>query len=320
MLAHYFFSGCLTRSMIDKLSHMPDYKPIDVLVSQVDRSSVRTTLKYQQEGLVDKIFIDSGAFSFHTGKATLDLEDYINYLNELDDRIFVCAQVDTIPGKFGQPKTDQDYIDSANASWENYLYMRTKLKSPKKLTPVFHYGESFDALQRMLDWRDENGEPIDYIGISPANDTGQNIKNLYMRQVYDFIAKSSHPNVKTHLYGMTSLEGLAIAPAYSCDSISHRHIAAYNKLLIPEFGIVSMTRIPRTSRSRSGMNFAETADDIARKKLEDYLAKLGTTIEECENDSAVRCAVSMYTIIQELKKGTYHPETIIRPKKLFNVD
>ena len=319
-LEHYFFSGCLTRDMITKLANMPNYVPIDVLVSQVDRSSVKTALQYKKEGLVDNIFIDSGAFSFHTGKAQLDLEDYIKFLNDLDDQILVCAQVDTIPGKFGQPKSEQDYINSANASWENYLYRRTKLKSPKKLTPVFHYGESFSALQRMLDWRDENGEPIDYIGISPANDTGQKVKNIYMREVYDFIAKSSHPNVKTHLYGMTSLEGLALVPAYSCDSISHRHIAAYNKLLLPEFGVVSMTRLPRTSRSRSGMNFVESADDIARKKLEDYLTMLGTTIEECENDSAVRCAVTMYTIIQELRKGTYHPDNVVRPKRLFSAD
>ena len=313
----YYFSGSLTRAMIDLLSKMPDYEPIDVLVTQLDRSAIKLMFQFQDEGLINRLFVDSGAFSFHTGKATLDLEEYIEYLNSIDERITVCAQVDTIPGKFGQPKTPEDYVQSAQKSWENYLYMRTKLKSPKKLTPVFHYGESFDALKRMLDYRDENGEPIDYIGISPANDTSQPVKDRYMRQVYDFIAKSSNPNVKTHLYGMTSISGLSKVPAYSADSISHRHIAAYNKLLIPEFGVISISDRSRTSRSKSSMNFMEIADEASANKVTEYLAKLGTTVEECKESSSMRCAVTMYSIIQLLKENEYKPENVKRVKRLF---
>lgn len=317
MLQKYFFSGSLTRSMIEILSKMPDYKPIDVLVSQLDRSAIKSMIQYKSEGLVNDLFIDSGAFSFHTGKATLDLEEYIEFLNSIDDKIFVCAQVDTIPGKFGQPKSRQDYIDSADKSWKNYLYMRTKLKSPKKLTPVFHYGESFDALKRMLEYRDENGDPIDYIGISPANDTSQKVKDMYMREVYDLIAKSSNPNVKTHLYGMTSISGLSKVPAYSADSISHRHISGYNKIWVPEFGVISLSKRSRTSKSKSNLSFVDTADADSVKKLNDYLNHLGVTLEECENSSSARCAVTMYTILQLIKDNPYKPENVVRTKKLF---
>lgn len=320
MLQKYFFSGSLTRSMIETFMKMPGVEPIDVLVSQLDRSAIKTMLKYREEGMIRDLFIDSGAFSFHTGKATLDLEEYIEFLNKMDDEIYVCAQVDTIPGKFGQPKSAEDYKNSAEASWENYLYMRSKLKSPKKLTPIFHYGESFDALKRILDYRDENGDPIDYIGISPANDTAQKVKDVYMRQVYDYIAKSSNPNVKTHLYGMTSIAGLSKVPAFSADSISHRHISAYNKLLVPEFGVISLTRRARTSRSISGMHFMEIADEASCKKLLDYLSFLGVTLEQCENDSSTRCAVTMYSIVQMLKENPYKPENVKRPKKLFDID
>lgn len=305
--------------MIETLSKMPNYKPIDVLVSQLDRSAIKSMIQYRKEGMIGDLFIDSGAFSFHTGKATLDLEEYIEFLNKMDDEIFVCAQVDTIPGKFGQPKSKQDYEESAQKSWDNYLYMRTKLKSPKKLTPVFHYGESFDALKRILDYRDENGEPIDYIGISPANDTSQKTKDIYMKEVYDFIANSNNPNVKTHLYGMTSISGLSKVPAYSADSISHRHISGYNKIWVPEFGVISLSKRTRTSRSKSSMSFVDTADPESVQRLKNYIEGLGVTLEECEESSSTRCAVTMYSIMELLKANPYKPENVTRSKKLFQI-
>ena len=319
MSLKYYFSGSLSIQMVEMLSKMPNFEPIDVLVSQLDRGSIKKMFEFQDQGYVNNIFVDSGAFSFHTGKAKLDLEEYIEYLNSIDDRLTVYAQVDTIPGKFGQPKSHQDYIDSAQKSWDNYLYMRTKLKSPKKLTPVFHYGEDFDNLRRMLEWKDENGEHIDYIGISPANDSPQKVKDLYMKNVYEIIAKSSNPKVKTHLYGMTSINGLSKVPAYSADSISHRHIAAYNKILVPKYGVISLTDRARSSTSKSGLSFIHTASPEDLKEVEDYIISLGTTFDELKESSYARCAVTMYTILQEIKENAYQPKNVIKSKKLFSL-
>lgn len=315
----YYFSGSLTRAMVEYLAKMPGYEPIDVLVSQLDRSAIKTMFQFQDEGYINKLFIDSGAFSFHTGKATLDLEEYIEYLNSIDDRISVCAQVDTIPGKFGQPKSKQDYEESAKKSWENYLYMRGKLKSPEKLTPVFHFGESFDALRNILNWRGPDGEKVEYMGLSPANDTDTRIKNKYLQECYDVIKSSTNPDMKTHLYGYTSLPGIPKLPCTSVDSISHRHIAAYNKLYLPEYGVVSITDRARTVGNRSSRSFAQTADEDSMKKVEEYLESLGTSLDECKESSSMRCAVTMYGIIQYVKANPYKPENVKRAKKLFNI-
>lgn len=319
MSLKYYFSGAVSIQMLEMLSKMPDFEPIDVLISQLDRGAIKKTFEFQDQGYVNSIFVDSGAFSFHTGKAKLDLEEYIEYLNSIDDRLTVYAQVDTIPGKFGQPKSHEDYVESAQKSWDNYLYMRTKLKSPKKLTPVFHYGEDFHNLRRMLEWRDENGEPIDYIGISPANDTPQKTKDLYMKNVYEIIAKSSNPNVKTHLYGMTSINGLSKVPAYSADSISHRHIAAYNKILVPKYGVISLTDKARSSKSKSGLSFIHTASPEDLKEVEDYITSLGTTFDELKESSYARCAVTMYSILQEIKNKSYKLDNIVKVHKLFTI-
>lgn len=315
----YYFSGSLTRNMITYLSKMPNYEPIDVLVSQLDRSAIKTMCTFQDEGLINKLFIDSGAFSFHTGKATLDLEEYIEFINSMDDRISIFAQVDTIPGKFGKPKSTEDYEESAKKSWENYLYMRDRVKSPEKLTPVFHFGESFDALRNILNWRGPNGEKVEYMGLSPANDTNVQVKNKYLRECYDVIHASTNPDIKTHIYGYTALPYLEKFPFTSVDSISHRHIAGYNKIYLPGYGVTSLTDRARSGGNKSSRGFSQMADDVAMEEVETYLNSLGTSLAECKESSSMRCAVTMYGISQFVKEHPYKPENVVRAKRLFNI-
>ena len=313
----YYFSGGITKAMKEYLQSLPMYTPMDVLVSQLDRNSIREMLKYQEEGFINNLFIDSGAFSVHTGKAKLDLSEYIDFLNSIDDHITVCAQVDTIPGQFGKPKSKHDYEESARKSWENYLYMRTKLKSPNKLTPVFHYGESFDHLRNMLNWTDENGNHIEYIGISPANDTAQGVKNIYMGEVYDVIKHSSNPNVKTHLYGMTSLDALTKYPCYSADSISHRLQSAYNKIYTRKWGTISLSDKSRTSKTKSNMSFIQLADEHTLNEFKEFLAEYNTDIDEVKESNAIRCGICIVEIQRFLAENPYKETNRKRVRKLF---
>ena len=181
----YIFSGSLTDEMHDMLLDMPEFEPLDILISQLDRSAIKKAIEWKKEGFCRFLFIDSGAFSIHTGNADTTQEEYVDYINSIDEYVDVCAQLDTIPGKFGQPKSKEDYEESARKSWENFLWMRQRMKSPNKLMPVFHFGEDFNVLEKMLSWKDENGHLLDYVGISPANDTSQSNKNAYLQNVAD---------------------------------------------------------------------------------------------------------------------------------------
>lgn len=317
----YVFSGSLTDEMHDMLLAMPDFEPLNILVSQIDRSAIRKTIQWKHEGFCGWLFIDSGAFSVHTGKAKLTVDEYIDYLNSIDDDIDVFAQLDTIPGKFGQPKSKEDYIESARKSWENYLYMYARVKSPHKLMPVFHYGESLDALRNMLEWRDpETGYRLDYVGISPANDASQQDKNAYMQNVRDVIKASSNPTVKTHLYGMTSLDALSKYDCYSADSISHRLISGYAKVLSVNFGVVSVSKKSRTSKTKSNMAFTELADDFNMKKFTDEVEALGFTVKQIEDSPSARVAMTMHNIQKLVRtKYVYKPTNVKRVKRLFDV-
>ena len=319
----YVFSGSLTNRMHDILKAMPGFEPLNILVTQVDRSGVKQAIKYKQEGFCKWFFLDSGAFSIHTGKAKTTIDEYIDFINSIDEYVDVCAELDTIPGKFGQPKSKEDYEESAKKSWEAYLYMRSKLKSPKKVMPVFHYGESFDALKNMLEWKDENGEHLDYIGISPANDVSQGLKNIYMNEVRSIIEASSNPKVKTHLYGMTSLDALSKYECYSADSISHRHIAAYCKIWSRNFGVISVSKKQRTSSHKNDLSFLDTADEYNLNKLKEEAAEMGLTLEQLEEDSSARVAFNMYNIQKMINEGgkfEYKETNLKKPKRLVSID
>ena len=314
----YVFSGSLTEEMHDMLLNMPNFEPLDILITQLDRSAIKKTIEWKKEGFCRWLFIDSGAFSVHTGKANTTADEYIDYINSIDEYVDVCAQLDTIPGKFGQPKSKEDYEESAKKSWENFLYMRTKLKSPHKVMPVFHFGEDFKALENMLTWRDENGNMLDYIGISPANDASQADKNAYLQNVADVIKSSCNPNVKTHLYGMTSLDALSKYPCYSADSISHRLISGYAKILSTNFGVISVSKKSRTSKAKSNMSFVETADEYNMKKLTDEIEALGFTLEQIQESSSARVAMTKHNIQKLIKtKYKYKEGNIKRSRRLF---
>ena len=316
----YVFSGSLTDEMHDMLINMPDFESLDILISQLDRSAIKKTIQWKRQGFCRWLFIDSGAFSIHTGKANTTVDEYLDFLNSIDDDIDVCAQLDTIPGRFGQPKSKEDYEESAQKSWDNFLYMRTKMKSPEKLMPVFHFGEDFSALQRMLTWRDENGQRLSYIGISPANDASQADKNAYLQNVADTIKASDNPNVKTHLYGMTSLDALSKYPCYSADSISHRLISGYAKVLSENFGVISVSKKSRTARNKSSMSFVETADEYNLNKLKNEINNLGFTLEQIQESSSARVAMTMHNIQKLIKtKYAYKPNNLVRNRRLFKL-
>lgn len=320
-MERYVFSGTLTDEMVEYLKNIEDFKPIDVLVTQVDRPGVRKMLQYKEnDGIIKSFFLDSGAFSIHTGKAKADIDEYIEYANSIDEHCWAIAELDLIPGKFGQPKSIEDYRESADESWKRFLYMRPKMKSPNKLLPVFHYGEDISALKRMLEWTDEDGNHLDTICLSPANDTGQNVKDAYLSEMYDIISQSSNSDVKTHLLGMTALSSIAKFPCYSADSVSHRLQAGYGKVYTRKWGVISMSDRSRTSRTKSNMNFTKVCDDYTLDKFTNLVKDYGFTVQQVLDSASVRTVINILEIQKAVENEyKYAAHKVVKSKKLFKL-
>ena len=246
------------------------------LLSQLnERKAIMEWVTYLREHpeCKSRLFIDSGAFSAHTKGKVVDVDEYIKFINDIDDCVFVFAQVDKIPGEFRKEKTAEQLASAPKESWDNYLYMVDKVKSRDKLLPVFHQGEDFKWLENMLEYRHPDGKPIDYIGVSPANDVHSQAKKEWLDRVFRTIKNSSNPNVKTHAFGMTSLDLLELYPLTSADSTTWVIWAAYG-LIFTKYGSVTVSDYKNTKSSNLNNRTPEETE-----AFNEYLKSLGTDIQ-----------------------------------------
>lgn len=282
------------------------------LASQlIDRNVIAGWIEGRTRGeCAGHLFIDSGAFSAHTRGAEVDVDAYIEYLNSIDNELHIFAQVDKIPGVFRQPKTKEQRAEAPEISWKNYLYMRTKLKSPKKLLPIFHQGEDYKWLENMLEWTDENGEHIPYIGISPANDVVVKEKERFIAKCFKIIKASSNPNVCTHAFGMTSLHILERYPFTSADSTSWIMNGA-NGSIMTKYGSVTIS----SGRLNAPDHILKMPKE-AQKEIQRYVESHGYTMTGLADDYKQRILFNIQFLLEWSRNYQYRPSTVTK-RSLF---
>ena len=147
----YFFSGAYDQELKIELN-------VDQLFTIYhEKKLVEKIIKYKREHpeYTAKLMLDSGAFTLYQnslkkGHVLTDeemqqyVDEYLEFLNEWGDDLFCFVAVDTVPNP---EDVDQTF---AQKTWDNYLYMYSKLRPEirDKLIPVFHYGEE---LQQQAD-------------------------------------------------------------------------------------------------------------------------------------------------------------------------
>lgn len=170
----------------------------------------------------------------------IDVDDYIDWINERVDFIDLYGQVDFIPGNIKNGATQEQVKEAAQKTWENYLYMRPKMKKPDGLLYTFHVGEPYKYLEQALEWKDENGNSIKYIALGGMVGKPMAIKEQFLDTCFEIIENSSNPNVKVHAFGMTSFNLLKKYPITSADSTSWIMTGA-NGGIMSDFGIINVS-------------------------------------------------------------------------------
>tara|TARA_R110000803_G_scaffold103020_1_gene171148 strand:+ start:50 stop:871 length:822 start_codon:yes stop_codon:yes gene_type:complete len=145
-------------------------------------------------GLIDNkdLFLDSGAFSAFTLKKEINIDEYIEYIKDLDVKIYA----------------NLDVIGDSEATVENELYMKSKDLTP---LPVFHLGEPIYYLDRILN------SNCSYFALGGMVQS-QNLDG-WLVNVWEHIYRK-RPNIKVHGFGLTNINLMIKYPWYSCDSSS----------------------------------------------------------------------------------------------------
>lgn len=247
------------------------------------------------------VIIDSGAFSAWVKETSVDLSKYIEYIHHFKGSPHTYINLDVIPGAFGRIPSREEVEASAAAGYQNLKLMEKEGLRPM---PVFHQGEDFKWLYKML----EDG--YDFIGISPANDRTTSQRIVWLDNVFHMLTNSQgEPLVKTHGLAATGLKILQRYPWYSCDSTSWRVAGDLGTLLIPRLvnGVPDYNlphyklSVSDTSPALKGENeHLENFTPSIQKLLLDFIESTGHSLSHLQIDYKERNSFNIkYTMALE---------------------
>lgn len=223
MAFDFYFAGATTERIRNYLIGLN----ANVLKSYyIDKSVIEKFFDAKKAGWKGKLMIDNGEFSFHRHGGSIDIDEYIDWLNKNDEYIDYAIAVDNIPGKWRQPRTLHDYQVSTQKTWENYLYMIERVKSPNKLLPVFHQGDDFSALERFLSLPN-----LTYMCIAGSKDLTNADREIFYEKCFDIIDKL-RPDIKVHCLGSATISNVEKFRFISLDSTTCNMVAAMGNVFI----------------------------------------------------------------------------------------
>lgn len=229
--------------------------------------------KKNNPSCTNKVFIDCGAYTAFTRGVTINIDDYISYINEIIEYIDIFASLDIINGS--------GIKDSDEKTYQNYLYLKSRVLDKHKLLPTYHQGDRIEYLYRYLEDKD-----IDYIALGGLVGSAKESLDSFFQRCYKVI-QEVRPKIKVHAFGMTSRPMLESYPFYSADSTAWIMTCANGGIMSP-WGIINISN----NQSHLQKNYSNLSDS-ARKQIDDYVEGLGHSIKDCQEDYKVRSVVNI---------------------------
>lgn len=267
-----------------------------------ERKKIERCLNYKrthETAKNSKIFIDSSAYSAWTKKKQIDIDEYIEYLNSISDDVTLYAALDVIPGEIDRSPTPEEVRDSSEKSWENFLYMRKRVKHPLKLLYTYHVGEPIEYLIKCITYKDEFGDiPYMALGGLVGKTTDQVLP--FLTECFDTIKKYGS-NIKTHAFGFTRMNLLEQFPISSCDSTSYVMNSGMGNIRIGNSTILMSNQ--KLNDPSNYVNLPIAVQESIRKKVEEK----GYTIEELQSHYTRRSEFNILNYMELIAKYTLKP-------------
>lgn len=245
-----------------------------------DKSIIRSWVDFKKstQNAKNKLFIDCGAYTAFTQGVTIDIDNYIQYINNIIEYIDIFASLDIIGGS--------GVSDSDKKSYENYLYLKEHCKDKHKLLPTYHQGDNIQYLYKYL-----QDDDIDYIALGGLVGSTKSILDNFFQSCYKVIQKV-RPDIKVHAFGMTSKPLLKSYPFKSADSTAWIMTSANGGIMSP-WGVINISE----KQDYLAKNYANMKKD-EQEQVQIYLKSLGFTVQQCMEDYKIRCLVNIMYLQQ----------------------
>lgn len=298
---------CFVGPAVKKVNDIMFKKDKNFLVSfAVGKSTLNKTLElYSKNQAKSKFFIDSGAFTTWTKGKKVDVDKYIEFLNANDSQLTIFGQVDDIPGKPGYVASWEDRQIACKNTIENYKYMIERLVSPEKCLYTFHCHNNFKYLEEFLNKEHFiKGKPFKptYMALGGMGNTSKEERIRFIDKAFQIIKSSKNPNIKVHLFGITSFDLLQYFPEVtSIDSTTWLLTAAMGNILTDSGPLY-------VSEMKGG---EIKIDENTKKRITSY----GFSIEQLRKSAECRCIYNAMWMEDKLKNLKF--KKLLKLKKLF---
>lgn len=265
-----------------------------------DKKTIQKYFEYKKCGWVGKLIIDSGAFTAHRKDIDIDIDRYCHWLNMNDKYIDYAIQLDKIPGKWGIPRTVEQIKEAAQESYDNLVYMQSKVKHCNKIIPVFHNTESMNHLARLLEL-----DNLEYICLSGSKDEPGHTMDDWLDRCFDVIKHSKYPNIKVHLLGCSKFRYAEMYPLTSMDATSWIQAGAMGNVITPDGDLYVGNWLVVNSYPKQCLT-----------NLQNYLDTLNIKLEDVVSDYRWRMITNIATV-HEQSKHIIRTKNTIRRRKLI---
>lgn len=270
-----YFAGQGYNQIIDYIKQRNGAK---LFTNDGERKWIEKWAEEKKEGKINNLlFVDSGAYTAFTKGKTIDIDDYIDFVNSLSCNVDHFANLDVIPGKLGFPLTRDDVEKAASESFKNFTYIRKRTMYPRRCLPVFHQGEDFKWLEKMLSYQDECGN-VNYICLGGSADKPTVEREAWYRKVFAYLEDRGRKDIKLHCLGCSSVNSLSKFPFYSADATSWARAAAFGRIYT-KFGNVLVSGVQDNQPDHIKM------DEIGLPVLKEYVKKRGFDLNDMMYDN-----------------------------------
>lgn len=282
----------------------------NVLKSYIyEKKQILECFERKKNGWTGKLLIDNGAFTVHRQGGEINIDEYIQWLNDNDEYIDRAIALDNIPGKWGSKRTYEELKNSPAQTWENYLYMVDRCKSPQKLLPVFHQGEDFRYLEQMVNHKIKESY-VEYICISGNKELTNKQREGWYAKCFEIIQNSENPNVKVHCLGSATESNAIKFPFTSMDATSWI-MTGSNGGILTDFGVVKVSK--ESAKDKDNIkNCSKAVIDFVTNQCSKY----GMTLEQIQESYKHRMVLNVYYLYDMSQRTTYNGKKS-KTNKLF---